>query len=103
MQGWCIYGIRYHYAPFLLSNLMVTLSGPISMILNKGPQKPSPISKEDSSSQHSGNPWWLSEGHFRTPTTWPCRSLVGNSSRIIPRAICRGYSSLNQLSRQQVL
>ncbi|MBW0507733.1 hypothetical protein O181_047448 [Austropuccinia psidii MF-1] len=66
-------------------------------------QNPSPILKEDSSSHQSGNPWWLSEDHFRTPTTWPCRSWVGNSSRIIPRAILRGYSSFNQFSRQQVL
>ncbi|MBW0522634.1 hypothetical protein O181_062349 [Austropuccinia psidii MF-1] len=66
-------------------------------------QNPSPISKEDSSAHQSGNPWWLSEDHFRTPTTWPCRSWVGNSSRIIPRAIIRGFSSLNQLPRQKVL
>ncbi|MBW0476960.1 hypothetical protein O181_016675 [Austropuccinia psidii MF-1] len=66
-------------------------------------QTPSPISKEDSSAHQSGNPWWLSEHHLRTPTTWPCRSWVGNSSGIIPRAILRNYSSFNQLSRHQVL
>ncbi|MBW0592646.1 hypothetical protein O181_132361 [Austropuccinia psidii MF-1] len=103
MQGRCIYGIIYHCAPFFLRNSMVTFSGPISLILNQGPQSPSPISKEDSSAHQSGNPWWLSEGHFRTPTTWPCRSMVGNSSRIISRAILRVYSSLNQLSRQQLI
>ncbi|MBW0510360.1 hypothetical protein O181_050075 [Austropuccinia psidii MF-1] len=54
-------------------------------------QNPSPISKEDFSAHQSGNPWRLSEDHFRTPTTWPGRSWVGNSSRIIPRAILRGY------------
>ncbi|MBW0523915.1 hypothetical protein O181_063630 [Austropuccinia psidii MF-1] len=54
-------------------------------------QNPSPILKEDSSAHQSGNPWWLSEDHPRTPTTWFCRSWVGNSSRIIPRAILRGY------------
>ncbi|MBW0522504.1 hypothetical protein O181_062219 [Austropuccinia psidii MF-1] len=66
-------------------------------------QNSSPISKEDSSAHQSGNPWRLSEDHFMTPTTWPCRSWVGNSFRIIPRAILKGYSSFNQLSRQQVL
>ncbi|MBW0505877.1 hypothetical protein O181_045592 [Austropuccinia psidii MF-1] len=66
-------------------------------------QNPSPILKEDSSAHQSVNPWQLSEDHFRTPTTWPCRSWVGNSSRIIPRAILRGYSSFNQFSRNQVL
>ncbi|MBW0543359.1 hypothetical protein O181_083074 [Austropuccinia psidii MF-1] len=38
LQEWCIYGIIYHYAPFLLSNSMVTLSGPNSMIPNQGPK-----------------------------------------------------------------
>ncbi|MBW0501446.1 hypothetical protein O181_041161 [Austropuccinia psidii MF-1] len=66
-------------------------------------QNSSPFSKEDSSAHQSGNSWWLSEDHFRTPTTWNCRSWVGNSFRIIPRAILRGYASFNQLSRQKVL
>ncbi|MBW0492297.1 hypothetical protein O181_032012 [Austropuccinia psidii MF-1] len=66
-------------------------------------QNPSPILKEDSSAHQSGNPSRLSEDHFRTLTTWPCRSWVGNSFSIIPRAILRGYASFNQLSRQQVL
>ncbi|MBW0506797.1 hypothetical protein O181_046512 [Austropuccinia psidii MF-1] len=66
-------------------------------------QNPPPISKEEFSSHQSGNPWRLSEDHTRTPTTWFCRCWVGNSSRIVPRAILRGYSSFNQLSRQQVL
>ncbi|MBW0492929.1 hypothetical protein O181_032644 [Austropuccinia psidii MF-1] len=55
-------------------------------------QTPSPILKEDSSAHQSGNQWWLSEDHFRTPTTWPCRSWVGNSSRIIPRDIHHSIS-----------
>ncbi|MBW0563720.1 hypothetical protein O181_103435 [Austropuccinia psidii MF-1] len=82
---------------------MVTFSRPISMIPNQGPHNPSPISKEDSSAKQSGNPWQLLEDNFRTPITWPWRSWVGNSSRIIPRAILRGYSSFNQFSRKQVL
>ncbi|MBW0497692.1 hypothetical protein O181_037407 [Austropuccinia psidii MF-1] len=66
-------------------------------------QSPTPISKEDSSAHHTGNPWQLSEDYSRTPTAWPCRSWVGNYSRIIPRAVLRVYSSLNQLSRKKVL
>ncbi|MBW0558931.1 hypothetical protein O181_098646 [Austropuccinia psidii MF-1] len=58
-------------------------------------QNPSPTLKEDSSAHQSGNPWWLSEDHSRTPTAWPCRSWVGNYFRIIPRAILRGYASFN--------
>ncbi|MBW0508308.1 hypothetical protein O181_048023 [Austropuccinia psidii MF-1] len=38
MQEWCIYGIIYHYAPFLLSNPMVTFSGRNSTIPNQGPK-----------------------------------------------------------------
>ncbi|MBW0483981.1 hypothetical protein O181_023696 [Austropuccinia psidii MF-1] len=38
MQEWCIYEIIYHYAPFLLSNPMVTFSGPNYMIQNQGPK-----------------------------------------------------------------
>ncbi|MBW0561691.1 hypothetical protein O181_101406 [Austropuccinia psidii MF-1] len=66
-------------------------------------KNPTPILKEDTSSHQSGNPWRLLEDHLRTPTTWPCSSWVGNSFRIIPRAIFRGYSSFNQFSRKQVL
>ncbi|MBW0491532.1 hypothetical protein O181_031247 [Austropuccinia psidii MF-1] len=94
MQEWCIYGIIYHYAPFFLNNPMVMFSGP-----KPRSQNSSPILKEDSSAHQSSNPWWLSEDLFRTPTPWPRRSWVGNSFRIIPRAIFRGYASFNQLSR----
>ncbi|MBW0581128.1 hypothetical protein O181_120843 [Austropuccinia psidii MF-1] len=66
-------------------------------------QNPMPILKEDCSAHQSGNPWQLSEDYSKTPTTWPCRSWVGNYFRIIPRAILRGYPSVNQLSRQKVL
>ncbi|MBW0482219.1 hypothetical protein O181_021934 [Austropuccinia psidii MF-1] len=55
-------------------------------------QSPTPISKEDSLTHQSGNLWWQSEDHSRIPITWPCRSWVGNSFRIIPRAILRGYT-----------
>ncbi|MBW0584688.1 hypothetical protein O181_124403 [Austropuccinia psidii MF-1] len=36
LQEWCIYGIIYHYAPFLLSNSMVTFSVPNTTIPNQG-------------------------------------------------------------------
>ncbi|MBW0515713.1 hypothetical protein O181_055428 [Austropuccinia psidii MF-1] len=51
-----------------------------------------PILKEDSLTHQSGNPWQQSEDHSRIPITWTCRSLVGHSFRIIPRAIIRGYT-----------
>ncbi|MBW0582508.1 hypothetical protein O181_122223 [Austropuccinia psidii MF-1] len=38
LQEWCIYGIIYHYAPFLHRNSMVMFSGPNSMIPNRGPK-----------------------------------------------------------------
>ncbi|MBW0548992.1 hypothetical protein O181_088707 [Austropuccinia psidii MF-1] len=38
LQEWCISGIIYHYAPFLLSNSMVKFSGPNSTITNQGPK-----------------------------------------------------------------
>ncbi|MBW0467683.1 hypothetical protein O181_007398 [Austropuccinia psidii MF-1] len=66
-------------------------------------QNPTPILKGDSSAHQSGNQWRLSEDYSRTPTTWLCRSWVGNYFGIIPRAILRGYPSVNQVSRQQVL
>ncbi|MBW0484192.1 hypothetical protein O181_023907 [Austropuccinia psidii MF-1] len=66
-------------------------------------QSPMPILKGDSSAHQSGNPWRLSEDYSRTQTTWLCRSWVENYFRIIPRAILRGFSSFNQLSRQKVL
>ncbi|MBW0523499.1 hypothetical protein O181_063214 [Austropuccinia psidii MF-1] len=66
-------------------------------------QNPKPISMEDSSAHQSGNPWRLSEDYSRIPTTWPCRSWLDYYFRIIPRAILRGYSSFNKLSRKKVL
>ncbi|MBW0543611.1 hypothetical protein O181_083326, partial [Austropuccinia psidii MF-1] len=43
-SAWCIYGIIYHYEPFLRSNSMVTFSGPNSTIQYQGLkiQHPSP-------------------------------------------------------------
>ncbi|MBW0499912.1 hypothetical protein O181_039627 [Austropuccinia psidii MF-1] len=59
---------------------------------NSRSQNPTPISKEDSLTHQSGNLWWQTKDHPRTPITWPCGSWVGNSFRIIPRAILRGYT-----------
>ncbi|MBW0492007.1 hypothetical protein O181_031722 [Austropuccinia psidii MF-1] len=53
-QEWCIYGIIYHYASFLLSNPMVTLSEPNYLISNQVPS-PSPFLKKDLSAIQSGN------------------------------------------------
>ncbi|MBW0570631.1 hypothetical protein O181_110346 [Austropuccinia psidii MF-1] len=56
-------------------------------------QNPMPISKEDPSAHQSGNPWRLSEDYSRTPTTWPCRSWVGNSIQDYSKvAILRGIT-----------
>ncbi|MBW0583239.1 hypothetical protein O181_122954 [Austropuccinia psidii MF-1] len=45
LQEWCIYGIIYHYAPFLLSNFMVTFSGPNSIFPNQGPKIQHPFQR----------------------------------------------------------
>ncbi|MBW0512607.1 hypothetical protein O181_052322 [Austropuccinia psidii MF-1] len=60
-------------------------------------RNPMHILKEDSLTHQSGNPWQQSEDHSRIPITWPCRSWVGNSFRIIPRAIPRGYKLLQSV------
>ncbi|MBW0468785.1 hypothetical protein O181_008500 [Austropuccinia psidii MF-1] len=57
-------------------------------------QNPTPILKENSLAHQSGNLWQQSEDHSRIPITWPCKSWVGNSFSIIPRAIPRGYTSI---------
>ncbi|MBW0498844.1 hypothetical protein O181_038559 [Austropuccinia psidii MF-1] len=65
-KEWCIYGIIYHYAPFLLSNPMVILSGPNYMIQNQVPN-PSPILKEDLSAIQSGNSLAANRRPFKDP------------------------------------
>ncbi|MBW0541543.1 hypothetical protein O181_081258 [Austropuccinia psidii MF-1] len=69
LQEWCIYGIIYHYAQFLLSNSMVTISEPNHTFPDQGPKGPTPILKEDFLTHQSGNPWQQSEDHSRIPTT----------------------------------
>ncbi|MBW0541326.1 hypothetical protein O181_081041 [Austropuccinia psidii MF-1] len=41
-------------------------------------QTPTLISKEDFLAHQSGKPWQQLEDHSRIPTTYPCRSWVGN-------------------------
>ncbi|MBW0515492.1 hypothetical protein O181_055207 [Austropuccinia psidii MF-1] len=53
-------------------------------------QNSTPISKEDSLTHQSGNPWRQSEDHSRTPITWPCRSWVGNFIQDYSKGIFRG-------------
>ncbi|MBW0583551.1 hypothetical protein O181_123266 [Austropuccinia psidii MF-1] len=66
IQEWCIYGIIYHYAPFFLSNPMVTFSGPNCMIPNQVPNQ-SPISKKDVSAIQSGNSLVATRKPFKDP------------------------------------
>ncbi|MBW0565014.1 hypothetical protein O181_104729 [Austropuccinia psidii MF-1] len=66
IQEWCIYGIIYHYAPYLLSNPMVMFSGPNYVIQNQVPN-PSPISKEDFSAIQPGNSLAATRRPFEDP------------------------------------
>ncbi|MBW0540017.1 hypothetical protein O181_079732 [Austropuccinia psidii MF-1] len=59
---------------------------------NSRSQDPTPILKQDSLTHQSGNPWRQSEDHSRIPTTWPCRSWVGNFIQDYSKGILRGYS-----------
>ncbi|MBW0591040.1 hypothetical protein O181_130755 [Austropuccinia psidii MF-1] len=65
-QEWCIYGIIYHYAPFLFSNPMVTLSGPNYVTPNQVPN-PSSILKQDVSAIQSGNSLADTRRPFKDP------------------------------------
>ncbi|MBW0500419.1 hypothetical protein O181_040134 [Austropuccinia psidii MF-1] len=79
---------------------MVTFSGPNYMIPNQRSHNPMPILKEDSSAHQSGNPWWVSEDYSRTPTTWTCRSWVGNSIQDYSKgAILRGITLFQSVVR----
>ncbi|MBW0543465.1 hypothetical protein O181_083180 [Austropuccinia psidii MF-1] len=55
-------------------------------------QNPKPLSKEDSLTHQSGNPWRQSEHHSRIAITWPCRSWVGNFIQDYSKGILRGYT-----------
>ncbi|MBW0462168.1 hypothetical protein O181_001883 [Austropuccinia psidii MF-1] len=75
IQAWCIYGIIYHHAPFLLRNPMVILSVPNYVFLINVPKFITHFKGRFSLIQ-SCNHWQLPEDHLRTPTTWACRSRV---------------------------
>ncbi|MBW0475710.1 hypothetical protein O181_015425 [Austropuccinia psidii MF-1] len=81
MQEWCIYGIIYHYAPFFSQK-------------SNGDTSRTKLHDSKSSTHLITNfrrrtfqlfsmaiSWWLPEDHSRTPSTWPCRSLVVNSHK----------------------
>ncbi|MBW0591708.1 hypothetical protein O181_131423 [Austropuccinia psidii MF-1] len=101
LQVWCIYGIIYHYAPFLLSNPMVMFSGPISTFLYQGLKVQRPFLKEDYSAHQSDKLWLQSEDSSRIPTTCICRSWVGTLFRIIQREIIKRYY-INSISCQGI-
>ncbi|MBW0579483.1 hypothetical protein O181_119198 [Austropuccinia psidii MF-1] len=66
IQEWCIYGIIYHYAPFVLRKPMVTFSGPNYVIPHQVPN-PSPTSKEDLLVIQSGNSLAATRRPFKDP------------------------------------
>ncbi|MBW0556382.1 hypothetical protein O181_096097 [Austropuccinia psidii MF-1] len=89
-QEWSIYGIIYHYAPFLLSNPMVTLSGPNYVIPNQAPKFITNLE----GGHFSYSVWKFPGGYQKTiqgPQP-PGPAGVGLSilTRTIPRAILRG-------------
>ncbi|MBW0554494.1 hypothetical protein O181_094209 [Austropuccinia psidii MF-1] len=75
IQEWCIYGMIYHYAPFLLSNPMATFSGQNYVIPNQVPN-PSPIPKEDFSAIQSGNFLAATRRPFKDPNHLALQKLV---------------------------
>ncbi|MBW0464405.1 hypothetical protein O181_004120 [Austropuccinia psidii MF-1] len=101
-QEWCIYGIIYNYAPFLLTNLMVKLSEPYSVIPNQVPSS-SPFLKKDFSAIQYGNALAITRRPFEDPNHLPLHRLGCHLLfRTIMSAIVRGYQSFQSLSRHQV-
>ncbi|MBW0471303.1 hypothetical protein O181_011018 [Austropuccinia psidii MF-1] len=92
-QEWCIYGIIYHYAPFLLRNPIVKLSRPNYMIPNKVPN-PSPILKKDVSAIQPENSLVATRRPFEDPNHLALKRLHCHFlNRNILREILRGYKS----------
>ncbi|MBW0513595.1 hypothetical protein O181_053310 [Austropuccinia psidii MF-1] len=101
-QEWCIYGIKYHYAPFLLSNPMVKLSKPNYVIPNQVPSK-SPFSKKDFSAIQSGNSLVATRRPFKDPNHLALQRLGCHLPvRNIRREILRGYQYFQLFPRHQV-
>ncbi|MBW0545226.1 hypothetical protein O181_084941 [Austropuccinia psidii MF-1] len=101
-QEWCIYGIIYHDAPFLLRNPMVTLSEHNYVIPNQVPS-PSTFLKKDFSAIQSGDSLAATRRPFEDPNHLAlqrlgCHLLI----RTIMRAILRGYQFFQSFSRNQV-
>ncbi|MBW0582334.1 hypothetical protein O181_122049 [Austropuccinia psidii MF-1] len=63
-------------------------------------QNPTPILNEDLLTHHPGNPWRKSEDHSRIPTTYPCRSWVGNFIQDYSKGILRGYTSFQSVVKE---
>ncbi|MBW0491342.1 hypothetical protein O181_031057 [Austropuccinia psidii MF-1] len=102
-QEWCIYGIIYHYAPFFLSNPMVTLSEPHYVIPNPVPSL-SPLLRKDFSAIQSGNSLAATRRPFKDPNHLALQRLDCDLlSRTIMSAILRVYQSFQSFSRHQVL
>ncbi|MBW0522267.1 hypothetical protein O181_061982 [Austropuccinia psidii MF-1] len=101
-QEWCIYGIIYQYAPFLLRNPMVTLSEPNYVIPNQF-LSPSTLSKKDFSAVQSGNSLVATTRPFKHPNHLALQRLSFQLLiRTIMRAILTGCQSFQSLSRHQV-
>ncbi|MBW0499403.1 hypothetical protein O181_039118 [Austropuccinia psidii MF-1] len=102
LQEWCIYGIIYHYAPFLVRNSMVTFSGPFYTFPTQGLNIKCPFQRRTfqliSLAIHGGN-----QKIIQGPQP-PDSVGVGlaTSFRIIPREFSEVIQSFNQLSRHQV-
>ncbi|MBW0571104.1 hypothetical protein O181_110819, partial [Austropuccinia psidii MF-1] len=102
LQEWCIYGIIYHYAPFLLINSMVKLSGPNFTIPNQGPK-----SNAHLKGGFFNSSVWQSMAAIRRPFKDPNHLALQElgwqfHSWTVPRAFSEAIQSFNHLSRHQV-
>ncbi|MBW0541465.1 hypothetical protein O181_081180 [Austropuccinia psidii MF-1] len=100
LQEWCIDGIIYHYAPFFAQKFNGDVFRTKFHNPKFGSQNPTPISKEDSLTHQSGNPWQQSEDHSRIPINWPCRSWVGNFIQDDCKGIFRGNTIFQSVVKE---
>ncbi|MBW0543072.1 hypothetical protein O181_082787 [Austropuccinia psidii MF-1] len=102
LQEWCIYGIIYHYAPFLLRNSMMTFSGTNSIFKNQGPKIQHQFRRRTSQiislAVHGSNQKTIQGSQSPGPAGLRCQfhsgSFQGRFSEVI--------HSFNQLSTHQV-